>query len=235
MTHCQSLALLWSLCVPIGCCAQSLPGTGLEVDDPKVLSYLIGDLPQEATQIGVTIEQIRHKVERRLRQAAIRPASEALTDYHLFIVVSVDREEFHTTLRFVRTVTYAAKGKSFVMNTSTWEDGMDGTHGGVSERIISSIDPLLEKFLSEFVAVNNPYRNDFARGASCRSRDCGETFAFVPGERTTVARTAAGSSTRVRAPRLSSEARSATRARGVRPPHGNAGMIGSVPRASAAG
>src|ERR1700741_1495929 len=75
MTHRQTLALLCGLCIArIGCCAQSFPGTGLEVDNPKTLSYVIDDLPQQATQLGVTIQQIRDKVEFRLRQAAIQPA-----------------------------------------------------------------------------------------------------------------------------------------------------------------
>jgi hypothetical protein len=170
MTHRQMLALC-SLCfAPISCCAQSFPGTGLEVDNPKTLSYVIGDLPQRAAQLGVTIQRIRDKVELRLRQAAIHPASESLADYHLVIRISVYREEFHTSIRFVRTVTYIAKHTSFVIVTPAWEDEMDGMLGGSPDSILSSLDPLLDEFLGEFLAVNNSYGDGPSARGCCSFR-----------------------------------------------------------------
>jgi len=158
MTASVVFALLLALaCCPISQAAQSYPGSGLEVDDAHVLPYVIDDLPAGAAALGVTTERIADVVEARLRRAGIRPESEVLRDYHLLVRIRIAGQAFQVSLLFVRTVTYTSRETRFVLAAPTWEAGSIGALESNAANVVASLDPLLDRFLTAFLAVNQSY------------------------------------------------------------------------------
>ena len=148
-------AFVWYLVfAPVSLGARSYPGVGLEVDNPHVLAYVIGDIPPDAARLGVSVERVREVVETRLRSAGIRPRVEALEDHHLEIRFRAAGSAIEVSLLFVRTVTYTVKATSYVVVAPTWQAARVGVYEGDPRNSVSSLDALLDRFVEEFQSAN---------------------------------------------------------------------------------
>lgn len=134
--------------------------TGLESSNYKKLEILVEGLPSDARKIGLTRKQIETKCELRLRQAGIIPTD--ITDPYkgvaLCVSISVVNQAFSIRLSLNRLVYFEVMEKFYSKNlVPTWESEILGTHGGKSRLIIDSLDGLLDKFLNEYLKVNQKW------------------------------------------------------------------------------
>ena len=133
-------------------------GTGLKVADYKTLGLLIEDLPDGAREIGLTRNRLRTRLELRFRQAGLVPLvpspSTAFGPY-LYVQVLVINSAYTIHLSFLRRVSFLETGREYtVVSAKVWWNGSLGSHGGSSEYIVADLDLLLDKFLNEYLKVN---------------------------------------------------------------------------------
>ena len=142
--------------VAAACCAlwPSL-AAGQEVDrfelfaDCEPMDLLIENLPEDAAEIGLTEDSIRAAAESRLRSA--RLYSEASSQY-LYINVNVVGAAYSARLQYEKFVFDPLSG--FSSMATTWNNGSTGTYGRDSGFILSDVSQHLDRFLVEFLRVN---------------------------------------------------------------------------------
>jgi hypothetical protein len=114
------------------------------------MTLVVEDLPAEAKKIGLTREAIQAAVESRLRSARLYD-SERFVPY-LYINVLVVGKSFSVSVEYKKEVYDPLSGES--MPTTAWERSTTGTHGGDSGYILSTVSRNMDRFLLEFLRVN---------------------------------------------------------------------------------
>ena len=112
---------------------------------------LVEDMPSVGLDIGLDKASIQAATESRLRSARLY-TSDASTLSHLYINVNVVGRSFSFSLQYRKTVTDLASGLTY--SATTWETGITGSHGGDGGYILSALSGEMDRFLVEFLRVN---------------------------------------------------------------------------------
>ncbi len=113
------------------------------------IGLAVGNLSEDAAEIGLTESSIRDAAESRLRSA--RLYSEA-SDQYLYVNVTVVGHAFAVNLRYKKRVLDPLSGLGGF--ATTWNSGGTGTHGRDPGFILSGVSQHLDRFLVEFLRVN---------------------------------------------------------------------------------
>ena len=109
----------------------------------------VEDLLPDAAEIGLTRESIQTAAESRLRAARLfSPESRQ----YLYININMVGGAYNISVRYNKIVYDPLSDLSY--HTPTWQKGLIGTHGGNSGNILSSLSGQLDKFLVEYLRVN---------------------------------------------------------------------------------
>ena len=104
-----------------------------------------------AENIGLSKERVQFAVESRLRGARLFRSSPGVP--LLLVSVNFAGEAFTTNISYYKSLLDPASGSRGV--ATTWEEGSVGTHGRTgADFILSSLSGLLDKFLTEYLRVN---------------------------------------------------------------------------------
>ena len=110
---------------------------------------VVEELTEPAKKIGLTEEAIQAAAESRLRSARLYSAG---ADPYLYIQVNVVGGGFSVILKYKKLVSDPLSGEE--MYAATWDTGSTGTHSGNPGFILSIASGLLDKFLVEYLRVN---------------------------------------------------------------------------------
>ena len=114
------------------------------------MHLLVLDLYDDAAEIVLTKERLRFTAESRLRGARLFKAD--LGTPFLQVRVSVTSRAHVVDLTYHKTLFDPVSGRNGF--AATWNDGSFGTHGGEAEFILSSLSARLDKFLTQYLRVN---------------------------------------------------------------------------------
>ena len=114
------------------------------------MRLLVEDLPDGAADIGLTEERLVLAAESRLRAAQLYTAEDSVS--YLYLNVNVTGRAFSTSLNYSKTLIDPLSVESGF--ATTWHTGSTGTHGGGVEYIVSWVSRHLDRFLTEYLRVN---------------------------------------------------------------------------------
>ena len=115
------------------------------------MRLVVEDLHSDASDIGLTKASIQAAAESRLRSARLYDST-PFTYPYLYINVNVVGGAFSISLQYSKRV-YDPLSDSNGLAT-TWIIGSAGTHGGRADFILSFVSRHMDKFLVEFLRVN---------------------------------------------------------------------------------
>jgi len=110
----------------------------------------IENLDKDATDIGLTKDAITVAARSRLRSARLFQAGESRPT--LVVRVSLFGQAFSIMVEYVKPVYDFASGVS--AGAVVWFDGSIGTHGGDAPYILSSVSMHVDRFIDEYLRVN---------------------------------------------------------------------------------
>ena len=115
------------------------------------LYLVVFELPEEgAKATGLTREAIENRVESRLRSARIY--SEEPYDSRLYVLVNIVGAAFSIEIGLLKGLN-DPKSDHF-HGAITWRSGSTGTYGTDGNYILSSVSKHLDKFIAEYLRVN---------------------------------------------------------------------------------
>ena len=115
----------------------------------RPMDLVVESLPSGAAEIGLTKESIRDAAESRLRTARLfNPESKQ----YLYITINVVGHGFDISVRYNKVVDDPLS--NLRVYAPTWQMNTTGMHGGNSGYILSQLPGLLDRFLVEFLRVN---------------------------------------------------------------------------------
>ena len=150
-----------------------LPALFLVVDEPRqcitdplkcfsLFNYcqpmplIIDGLSDDSERIGLTEERIQTIAESRLRVARLYEEAEALetlvSDHHLYIYVHVVGNTFSFDVGYFKKLHDVRLGIDFF--AQTWVTGAIGNHSKDAGFILQGISEHLDKFIVEYLRVN---------------------------------------------------------------------------------
>ena len=118
------------------------------------MRLLVEGLRDDAADIGLTEERLQVAVESRLRGARLYTSDRGspLGSPLLYVSVSVVGSSFNTSLHYNKQFIDLASGIS--STAITWFISSTGVHGQDSAYIVSSLSGPLDKFITEYLRVN---------------------------------------------------------------------------------
>ena len=114
------------------------------------MNLVVGSLSPDAAEIGLTGGSIQAAVESRLRSARLHDSESSV--FTLYVRVTVVGRAFSSNLLFFKPVTDPWSDTTGL--ATTWETGSTGTHGGDADYILSGLSQQMDRFLLEFLRVN---------------------------------------------------------------------------------
>ena len=122
--------------------------------DCRPMRLLVESLPDGASKIGLAKEAIQAAVESRLRSARLyRSIGHSSIGFaYLYVNVNVVDRAVSIRLEFRKRVRDILSGDTG--RAATWKVGSAGTHGGDANYIVSHVSRLMDRFLVEFLRVN---------------------------------------------------------------------------------
>ena len=154
ITFAASLILALALSFPVPCAVGDITEERLKrfelFCDCSPVGLSISNLSSDAKKLGLTREAVQANLESRLRSARLY-TSDGLESY-VFVSVNVVGNAFSIELQFKKLVYDRFSGNTFF--AVTWETGSTGTHGGRADYILSSISQAMDRFLLNFLRVN---------------------------------------------------------------------------------
>ena len=111
---------------------------------------LVESLGDDAADIGLTKERLQVAAESRLRGARLFTLDRNRP--YLYVNVNVSSRAFSTSLVYTKNMRDLATGITGA--ASAWKRGLTGTHGKDAEYVVSSLSGLLDRFLTEYLRVN---------------------------------------------------------------------------------
>ena len=119
----------------------------------RPMRLVVEGLKSDAQAFGLTKERIQLAAESRLRAARLYTDSREKANYALlYININVVVRAFDITVGYQKWVTDLATNSNGP--AITWFTGSTGTHGGDAGFIIQSLSGYLDKFLAEYLRVN---------------------------------------------------------------------------------
>ncbi len=116
------------------------------------VALVVEKLHQDATEIGLSHDDIQRAVRSRLRGARIYSSGSDHVPY-LYINVSVVGNGFNIYINLNKLVSDIETESVFA--TDTWHTSSTGTHGEQgANHILHSLHRLLDIFIDEYLAVN---------------------------------------------------------------------------------
>ena len=116
------------------------------------MNLVVESLTSDASDIGLSDEMIQTAVESRLRSARLYRSEVAFIPY-LYVNVHVVGRSFSITLEY-RKILYDADFAHASGAATTWKLRSVGTHGGDAAYIVSAVSQDMDKFIVEFLRVN---------------------------------------------------------------------------------
>ena len=114
------------------------------------MRLVVEDLSDAATEIDLTAERLVLAAESRLRGSRLYTAGIGAS---LYLNVNVVGDAFSVSLEYKKHVRDLASDE--VYPATTWITGSTGTHGRTgAEFIVSSVSRHLDRFLTEYLRVN---------------------------------------------------------------------------------
>ena len=117
----------------------------------RPMRLLVEELPADAAEIDLAKASIQVAVESRLRSARLYDSESTFGPY-LYVNVNVVGRAFHTSLEYKKL--FHDLASDVTGTASTWDISFTGTHGGDSNYILSGISELMDRFLVEYLRVN---------------------------------------------------------------------------------
>ena len=117
--------------------------------DCQPMDLVVERMPPDASEIGLTEESILAAAESRLQAARLYDAE---ATHYLYVNVNVAGPAFSHSLEFKKSVHDISSDTSYP--ATTWETGAAGTHGGDAGYILSGVSRAMDRFLVEFLRVN---------------------------------------------------------------------------------
>ena len=151
----RSIVLIVVLLFSTPAGAQTWSDSGLETAKYKYIFIILERLDSEASNIGLTADSIYTRVELRLRSAGLTPDIEGKNDdSYLYVNVFVVGAAYTVAVRYERRVNFTAGDQQYKHYSPTWESLSTGIHGNNTANIMNSLDRRLDKFLNEYLKVN---------------------------------------------------------------------------------
>ena len=113
------------------------------------INLIVEDLSDGAAAIDLTMERIQTLAESRLRAARLYDAA-GLS--YLYVRVGVVGGAFHREVSFNKLLRDDVSEKNGM--ASTWDTGSLGTHGGNAGFILQGVSEHLDRFVLEYLRVN---------------------------------------------------------------------------------
>lgn len=117
--------------------------------DCQPMVLVVERMSPDASEIGLTEESILAAAESRLRAARLYDAE---ATHYLYVNVNVAGPAFSLSLEFNKPF-YDPLSDTPGLAT-TWDIGVTGTHGGNAGYILSNVSQHMDRFLVEFLRVN---------------------------------------------------------------------------------
>ena len=114
------------------------------------MGLLVEGLRDDAADIGLTEERVHVAVESRLRGARLYTSDQSRP--YLYVNVAVVGSSFNASLYYNKQFFDLASGLS--SKAVTWFISSTGMHGQDSAYIVSSLSGPLDKFITEYLRVN---------------------------------------------------------------------------------
>ena len=115
----------------------------------EAINLRVGGLHPIADDINLSRDSLVATAEGRLKDVGLYDPE---ADTYLFINVNLTSEAFDLIMALKKHLYDEYSGER--RPATTWATGATGTHGGISDSILASIDGSLDKFLAEFQKVN---------------------------------------------------------------------------------
>ncbi len=120
-------------------------------DECAPMWLFVTDLNSDASEIGLTKEAIEVAAESRLRSARLY-TSEVVTRNGLGIEVGVVGSAFLVSLDYIKLT--CDPRLDICIHSATWQAGSFGTHTGDASFVLSAVSQHMDKFLAEYLRVN---------------------------------------------------------------------------------
>ena len=149
------------------------------------IDLVVGELPADADDIGLSWQAVADEVESRLRSARVygtstrrstSPEFDRSGNNHLYVLVHVFGPTYGTSVVFFKSLyDYQTAAASHEYRTgvasatglaATWSRGDSGMHDGDPRLVLGNLSETLDSFLDEFLGVN---------GSACLLRAAGES------------------------------------------------------------
>lgn len=116
------------------------------------MRLVVEDLPRAAADIRLTRERLQFAAESRLRGARLYTASPENSPAYLYVNVNIVGPAHSIAVEYNKAVFDPASDESAF--ATTWRSGGAGTHGRSAEYIVSGLSRYLDRFLTEYLRVN---------------------------------------------------------------------------------
>jgi len=119
----------------------------------RPMDLVVEGLDRKATDIGLTEDRLRIAAESRLRSARLYTDSHTESNgAFLYINAGVVGRAWSLHVRYVKHLSDPVTGETSL--APAWQEGVFGTHSGDPGYIIQSLSEELDKFLVEYLRVN---------------------------------------------------------------------------------
>ncbi len=120
----------------------------------RPVNLLAEELPEDAAKIGLKDEAIFVAVRSRLRAARLYKEETDLRSSFLIVRINFVGPAFSTSVDYNKMVRDPTS--RVTMPARTWHAGVVGTHGRDPGYILSSVSQHVDKFIDEYLRVNEP-------------------------------------------------------------------------------
>ena len=149
----RAILLLALISAPAG--AQTLSKNGLETANYKYVAVRIESATVDAGSIDLTEDRIRTHVELRLRSAGLTPGDDLMKNKaFLYVKINVRGAAVHLAVEYARRVVFTTDDRPYRYVAKTWQSVGVGTHAGDTAYIMEGLDAHLDRFLNEYLKVN---------------------------------------------------------------------------------
>ena len=120
----------------------------------RPMGLMVGPLGKNAKAVGLTMDRLQVTAESRLRAARLYTEDYAKANHaFLYVKAGVSKRAFGLNVKYLKSLYDPVSGRTSSLAT-TWESGSFGTHGDDPGFIVQSLSEHLDKFLVEYLRVN---------------------------------------------------------------------------------
>jgi hypothetical protein len=149
----RAILLFALISAPAG--AQTWSDSGLETANYKYVAVVVEGLSADAGSIGLTKERIRTRVELKLRSAGLTPSNDVnKNNAYLYVNIGVIRNAYNISVEYKRLVDFTTGNLRYQKMATTQNFSNAGMHGNDAAYIMNVLNILLDRFLNEYLKVN---------------------------------------------------------------------------------